>query len=389
MIVKDEAGDLPGCLESLRGTVDEIVVYDTGSTDATRRLAATAGARVLAGYWDDDFGRARNAALEMTRADWILVIDADERLDGDPSGLRAFLRAAPAGLDLLQVRVTNLIDGRPADTLASVRIARRAAVRWEGTVHEQLRATAEPDERQRALAPGPSRILHHGYADQRAVRAKSERNLALARAQLDRLVAGGRPDPDAVARVLLDLGRSAVGAGLRQDAVDAFETLREVVPGGMQRAQGTGLLAQLLLDEGGFDEVVLVLEAELRDGGAAARGYCDWLRAQALARLGRAGEALELLRGIGSLSDPVGNQLPVAVVLVARTLLAAATGHPEEAGNALLEAMLEHGAAAEQHGLLAQLWAGREAELDRRLAAHTGPYAAGVRSQLMACAPNG
>ena len=79
LIVKDEEKALPECLASLDRLVDEVVVYDTGSTDATVELARRAGARVIEGYWDDDFGRARNASLEQCRGEWILWIDADER----------------------------------------------------------------------------------------------------------------------------------------------------------------------------------------------------------------------------------------------------------------------------------------------------------------------
>ena len=63
LIVKDEEQLLPSCLESIADLADEIVVYDTGSTDRTIELARAAGARVIEGYWDESFARARNAAL--------------------------------------------------------------------------------------------------------------------------------------------------------------------------------------------------------------------------------------------------------------------------------------------------------------------------------------
>ncbi len=84
LIVKDEQANLPGCLESLQGLVDEVVVYDTGSSDDTVEIALRAGARVERGHWDGDFARARNAALAMTSAAWVLSIDADERAVADP-----------------------------------------------------------------------------------------------------------------------------------------------------------------------------------------------------------------------------------------------------------------------------------------------------------------
>ena len=57
--------------------VDEIVIADTGSTDRTRELAASFGARVVEFPWCDDFGAARNASLEQATGRWVLWLDAD------------------------------------------------------------------------------------------------------------------------------------------------------------------------------------------------------------------------------------------------------------------------------------------------------------------------
>jgi len=81
MIVRDAEQDLARCLESARDVVDEMVVADTGSRDATIRIATECGARVIRIPWESDFARARNRALEAVTADWVLVLDADEVLD--------------------------------------------------------------------------------------------------------------------------------------------------------------------------------------------------------------------------------------------------------------------------------------------------------------------
>jgi glycosyltransferase involved in cell wall biosynthesis len=80
LIVRDEATMIGGCLESLAGQVDEIVVVDTGSVDATKEIAASHGARLLHHEWTGNFAVARNRALEVVVGDWVLYIDADERL---------------------------------------------------------------------------------------------------------------------------------------------------------------------------------------------------------------------------------------------------------------------------------------------------------------------
>jgi tetratricopeptide (TPR) repeat protein len=85
MIVRNAARDLPRCLESMRGIVDDMVLADTGSTDDTIAIAQAAGAHVACIPWENDFARARNLALAELRArspaEWVLTLDADEMLD--------------------------------------------------------------------------------------------------------------------------------------------------------------------------------------------------------------------------------------------------------------------------------------------------------------------
>ena len=82
MIARNEARCIARALESARPHVDRMVVLDTGSADATPEIAAHLGAEVGRFAWCDDFAAARNAALEMADADWVLMLDADEWLEG-------------------------------------------------------------------------------------------------------------------------------------------------------------------------------------------------------------------------------------------------------------------------------------------------------------------
>ena len=82
MIVKNEERNLPECLDSVRGLAREFIVVDTGSTDATPRIAARCGAEVIPfDFTVVDFAAARNCAIARASGRWILVLDADERLD--------------------------------------------------------------------------------------------------------------------------------------------------------------------------------------------------------------------------------------------------------------------------------------------------------------------
>jgi glycosyltransferase involved in cell wall biosynthesis len=82
LIVKNEARDLPACLESLKGLAEEVVVVDDESSDRTAALARERGAKVFSRKLDG-FGSQKQYALERCSGDWAFSIDADERVTGD------------------------------------------------------------------------------------------------------------------------------------------------------------------------------------------------------------------------------------------------------------------------------------------------------------------
>ena len=301
LVVRDESTVLAACLASLRGVVDAVHVHDTGSADGTVAVARAAGAVVTRGAWTDDFAAARNAALAPVTAPWVLSLDADERLLADATVLRTLL--ATTSYDGLTVEIDNVHDELPF-THRAPRLFRPSAAHWVGRVHEQLHGADGPTVLGTA-ARDAVRLDHLGYSSAGARAQKSARNAALAQRDLDQLVGGGA-HPQQVARTLLDLGRSMVGAGRAQDAVDTFETLRELFPGTPEALQGTDALARLLL-AAGMDEVTLALVDQLRSGGAPP-AYCDWLAAQALAQLGDVDRAWTLLSGVHEVVDTAGRR---------------------------------------------------------------------------------
>ncbi|MFH1724162.1 MAG: glycosyltransferase family 2 protein [Elusimicrobiota bacterium] len=82
VIARDEERDLPACLESVRGLDAEIIVLDSGSTDRTREIARRFTPHVFQQPFRD-FGSQKQSALERASGEWVLSIDADERLSGE------------------------------------------------------------------------------------------------------------------------------------------------------------------------------------------------------------------------------------------------------------------------------------------------------------------
>jgi glycosyltransferase involved in cell wall biosynthesis len=94
LITRNEAQNLPACLESV-AFADEIVVIDSGSGDGTAQIARDHGARVeIQADWPG-FGPQKNRALDLATGDWVLSIDADERVPPELAAEIAGVLAAP------------------------------------------------------------------------------------------------------------------------------------------------------------------------------------------------------------------------------------------------------------------------------------------------------
>ena len=81
MICKNESKHLKACLETVHDIVDEIIVLDSGSTDNTRQIAESYGAKWHVNTDWQGFGKQRQLAQAYATGDYVLVLDADERLD--------------------------------------------------------------------------------------------------------------------------------------------------------------------------------------------------------------------------------------------------------------------------------------------------------------------
>ncbi|MCG2598966.1 MAG: glycosyltransferase family 2 protein, partial [Achromobacter sp.] len=106
VITKNEAANIADCLKSV-AFADELIVVDSGSTDGTVELARALGARVeVTADWPG-FGPQKNRALDLATGDWVLSIDADERVTPELAREIQATLAAPRGDAYEIARLSN------------------------------------------------------------------------------------------------------------------------------------------------------------------------------------------------------------------------------------------------------------------------------------------
>lgn len=302
LIVRNEAACLATCLDSVRALADEIVVVDTGSTDATLRIAEDFGARIGHFSWCDDFAEARNASIALAQGDWLLHLDADEALDPENAAdIRALVDADGQGADAIEITLANYcedprawrwVPATPGDPWARghsgyiqtvlLRLFRAGrGFEYREAVHENI--TASVLERGGVIAASPILIHHYGYDPGPARRAEKARlYYGIARTK-----AAAQPDD---LKYLLDLAEQAFACG---EAAEAEAACRRALARAPQDLGCGTLLANLLLNRGALDEARAVLEL-LRAAGHEVSHVFTALGAIACTQ-GRLGEARSLL----------------------------------------------------------------------------------------------
>lgn len=143
IVARDEAANLPGCLDSLAWVDEIVVVVDARSTDATEAIARARADRVSVREFDT-FSNQRNAALALARGDWVLAIDADERVTPELAReIRARLNARDPDTSGFRLPIRSVVFGRPFRFSGTqcdrpLRLFRGESGHWAGTVHETV-----------------------------------------------------------------------------------------------------------------------------------------------------------------------------------------------------------------------------------------------------------
>ena len=303
MIVRDERQFVDDCLDSVEGVVHEVVVVDTGSVDGTLEKLRPRVDRLIELPWSHDFAAARNASLDAATGDWILVLDADERLR---SGSQMPLHDATEDPRALAWRLR--LESRTArgqETVLLTRLFRRhPRVRYEGRVHEQVTPALwrlmQEDPRWRCDVLDGVTIDHLGYDPaHQPQEPKNRRNLEL----LLQMVHEEPENAYVHYKLFLQLGKHREGLGHLQRAAKLVLSMPE------QERQRCEFAAELLTN-------ACLLWIELGENSLAAttaewtlRNYPDHpatrlTLALALARLGKVERACRQLERARTTPDP-------------------------------------------------------------------------------------
>ena len=181
MIVKNEERHLAACLESVCEWVDEIVVMDTGSTDATVDIARRFHANVYDHEWKNDFAEARNAALSKAKNPWLLQLDADEKISRED--VPWFFESYP-WIDAMgyYLNIHNLKNEQGSEVSLIHRLVRfyrnHPDIHYESAIHETLHISKSQ------VYNSPVRIIHKGYNHNVTTGLKRQRNLKILQTKL-------------------------------------------------------------------------------------------------------------------------------------------------------------------------------------------------------------
>lgn len=145
MIVKNEQDVIARCLDSVAGLFDEIIIVDTGSTDATKEIIAHYTDKVYDFEWVDDFSAARNFSFEKAKSDFCIWLDADDVILKSDYKMLAELKAEmTTATDVIMMKYNTGFDEKGNVTFSYYReriVKNIPSFHWIGAIHEVIEST--------------------------------------------------------------------------------------------------------------------------------------------------------------------------------------------------------------------------------------------------------
>jgi glycosyltransferase involved in cell wall biosynthesis len=164
IITFNEEDRLPDALASLQGVADEIIVVDSYSTDRTPEIARQSQTTFYQNRFED-YGKQKNIAMQKAGHEWILNLDADERVSPELKSaiLELKEKQVPGNVAAFAIKRKTFYLGRWIRHSgwypdSKIRLFRKNGSVWQGRIHERLQVTG-------AIVSLPGAILHFTYRD--------------------------------------------------------------------------------------------------------------------------------------------------------------------------------------------------------------------------------
>lgn len=162
MIVKDEETYLPESLESVKTIAEEIIVVDTGSVDNSVGIAKMYGAHVFPFQWNNDFSAARNFAISKCTGDFILFLDADEKVtSASCNEITSHIQIKQKTAFYCDIYKNDYRIGRKFIKRTPRLVANNEAIKFTGRVNEQIDSSLHDNGY--SIIPSRIQIKHIGY----------------------------------------------------------------------------------------------------------------------------------------------------------------------------------------------------------------------------------
>ncbi len=179
MIVKDEEKNLTGCLKGLKELLDkniELVIVDTGSQDNTIEIAKKYTKNIFTFEWNNDFSEARNYSISKASNDWIMILDADERITNTYEEFEKVFENVNndnRNINAIGMLIKNYLPNGGYNIDKQIRIFNRRYAKYKNNVHNQL------EFKNKQLIQTTLTIEHFGYADTNMITSKRLRTIKL------------------------------------------------------------------------------------------------------------------------------------------------------------------------------------------------------------------
>jgi glycosyltransferase involved in cell wall biosynthesis len=169
VLTKNEEKNIIDCLESL-SFCDERIIVDDFSNDLTLELAKKSGATVYQRKLEGDFSKQRNFGLEKAKGDWILFIDADERVSNELKNEIIYKTAKRVTVEGYYIRRFDFMNGKMLEHgetahISLLRLAKKGKGIWKGKVHETWNISSQTQVLDSALFHYPHQTINDFLAE--------------------------------------------------------------------------------------------------------------------------------------------------------------------------------------------------------------------------------